>query len=95
MPSAFGEGFSNVLVEGMLTNLLPIATDVGDAKYILNNERLIIPAKNNLEAAKKIINLLRSKDANKVLIDCKKRAELLFDEDIMVKKYENIWKTIL
>ena len=35
LPSLFGEGFSNVLVEGMLTKLFPIATNVGDCVLIL------------------------------------------------------------
>ena len=32
IPSKFGEGFSNVLAEGMLCKLYPMATNIGDAK---------------------------------------------------------------
>ena len=42
VPSAFGEGFSNVLVEGMLTNLFPVATNVGDAKKIIGSTGFIL-----------------------------------------------------
>ena len=41
--SAFGEGFSNILAEGMSSGLVPIATDVGDSQLIIADTGHLIP----------------------------------------------------
>ena len=72
-----------------------IATDVGDSKYIINNNRLIISSNNCQKATEKILNLLNSSDLEEIVRNCQVRAKSFFDEDKMVRKYEDAWRSIL
>ena len=68
LPSSFGEGCPNVLLEGMLCKLFPVSTNVGDAKLIIEDTGLIIktPAVNDIQKALTTVASMNKKELKKI-----------------------------
>ena len=68
LPSSFGEGCPNVLLEGMLCKLFPVSTNVGDAKLIIEDTGLIIktPAVNDIQKALTTVASMNKKEIKKI-----------------------------
>ena len=97
VPSAFGEGFSNVLVEGMLTNLFPIATDVGDAKKILGSTGLILSGYDEESLKKELLKItnIKQKVIKKKGKKARARAHKLFTVKKMIRSYNNVYSKVI
>jgi glycosyltransferase involved in cell wall biosynthesis len=95
--SAFGEGFSNALAEGMSSSLIPIATDVGEAKNIVGSTGKIINPKNVIELYNAIKELLELEEqkfmANKIF--AKNRINQKFNQLKMLDAYDEVYNKLL
>jgi glycosyltransferase involved in cell wall biosynthesis len=91
--SVFGEGFSNALAEGMACGLPAIATDVGDARFIVGDTGAIVPPGNSGALASAISALaLQSSDA-RAQLGAKARARIAehFSLERAVKRFAEIY----
>lgn len=90
------EGFPNVLGEAMLCGLPCISTDVGDAKYLLNDSSWIVQPSNPDELARKLYQLLSLPVSERVVLGNigAKRIRVEFSMNKTSNAYLQLYKAI-
>ena len=92
--SAYGEGFSNAIAEGMAAGLVPVTTRSGDVEEIVGRTGEIVPPRSagELRCALERI-LLMPEAARKSLGDeARARIQARFALDRIVDKYEEVYR---
>ena len=91
--SAFGEGFSNALAEGMACGLPAIATDVGDAKLIVGDAGFVVPPGRADDLAGAISSLAGQSPEARTQLGGKARARIVeqFSLERAVKRFAEIY----
>lgn len=87
--SAFGEGFSNALAEGMACGLPAISTDVGDAAIIVGDTGAIVPPRDP-QALASAIRELASEERN-TYGDRSRRARARIVEQFSLERSVSRW----
>lgn len=87
------EGFPNVLVEAMASGLPCISTDVGDAKYIVQDLGSIVPPRNAQALADAILAYAEKSEAEKQALKqaTRKRVEQNFSIATVSRQYMQVW----
>lgn len=89
------EGFPNVLVEAMASGLPCISTDVGDAKYIVQDLGAIVPPRNPQALADAILQYAQKSKAEKQALKqvTRERVEQNFSIEKVSEQYKAVWST--
>ena len=87
------EGFPNVLVEAMASGLPCISTDVGDAKYIVQDLGSIVPPRNAQALADAILAYVQKTEAQKQSLKqaTRERVEQNFSIETVSRQYMQVW----
>ncbi|WP_180011078.1 glycosyltransferase [Acinetobacter sp. YH16055] len=87
------EGFPNVLVEAMASGLPCISTDVGDAKYIVQDLGSIVPPRNAQALADAILAYAETSEVEKQALKqaTRERVEQNFSIATVSRQYMQVW----
>lgn len=92
--SAFGEGFSNALAEGMASGLVPVATRVGDAALVLGPHGLLVePGRPDaLAEALRQVAALPAAERRAQGLAARARIETSFGPEAMADRFAAAWR---
>jgi glycosyltransferase involved in cell wall biosynthesis len=95
--SRFGEGFSNVIAEGMACGLPAIATDIGDGRLIVGDTGLVVPADDSTALASAIRTLAAESKATRAERGVRARARIVenFAMADAIARYLALYRTLL
>jgi glycosyltransferase involved in cell wall biosynthesis len=94
VPSLFGEGFSNVLGEAMAAGVPCIATDVGDARDIIGETGLIVPAGDTARLAGAMRDLA-TMDRAALGVAARERISSRFSLPLIVAAYQSFYRELV
>lgn len=98
LPSAYGEAFPNVVAEAMACGTPCIATDVGDAEFIIGDTGWIVPPCDSDALANAIQSALDQMGNIEMWkqkqMQCAQRITDLFSIEKMVNSFNQIWRDI-
>jgi glycosyltransferase involved in cell wall biosynthesis len=96
LSSKFGEGFPNAVAEAMACGLPCVATNVGDAAYIIGNTGKIIPAGNPESLASALLSLLELPITQRqsMGLRARHRIESNFSLEKMLDAYEILYENL-
>ncbi|HEV7438529.1 MAG TPA: glycosyltransferase, partial [Methylobacterium sp.] len=92
--SRFGEGFSNALAEGMAAGLAPVATEVGDARLILDGLGPLVPPGDPDALARALRQVAGLAPAERAQVGARARARMreAFSVETMADRFLATWR---
>jgi glycosyltransferase involved in cell wall biosynthesis len=95
--SAFGEGFSNAIAEGMSAGLIPVATDVGDARPIVGDTGHVVAPRDVEALASAIRETAALTPAERAAMGLRARTRIVdrFSLQHAVDAYQRLYSSVM